>query len=197
MSTMSPGLGGVASPPSIPIPPPIPSSMFSPSSSGPALPVPLSYSAPTPQSHPNDSFNPLNGVGGQPSNPFSPRPTSERLVTPNLNPAVYPPPAGLDGLDGATTAADLARFRTAFTNDAETTTISSGNPGNPIGASIPMLQNASWTNFGIAAVKPGGGPVKDLCVKVHIRRSGKDAWSYLGRAFVTQDFAGQSSRVGE
>ena len=37
----------------------------------------------------------------------------------------------------------------------------------------------------------------DIPVKVHIRRPGKDAWVYLGRATVTQEIYGQSSRVGE
>ncbi|TDL28531.1 hypothetical protein BD410DRAFT_781052 [Rickenella mellea] len=36
---------------------------------------------------------------------------------------------------------------------------------------------------------------RELAVKVHIRRSGRDAWSYLGRAFVTQELAGHNSRV--
>lgn len=37
----------------------------------------------------------------------------------------------------------------------------------------------------------------EISVKVHIRRPGKDAWVYLGRATVTQEIHGQSSRVGE
>ena len=37
----------------------------------------------------------------------------------------------------------------------------------------------------------------EIPVKVHIRRPGKDAWIYLGRATVTQEIHGQSSRVGE
>ena len=37
----------------------------------------------------------------------------------------------------------------------------------------------------------------EIPVKVHIRRPGKDAWVYLGRATVTQEIHGQSSRVGE
>jgi len=37
--------------------------------------------------------------------------------------------------------------------------------------------------------------IRELCVKVHIRRSGKDTWSYLGRAFVSQEVIGHSSRV--
>lgn len=36
----------------------------------------------------------------------------------------------------------------------------------------------------------------EIPVKVHIRRPGKDAWVYLGRATVTQEIHGQSSRVG-
>ena len=37
----------------------------------------------------------------------------------------------------------------------------------------------------------------EIPVKVHIRRPGKDAWVYLGRATVAQEIHGQSSRVGE
>ena len=44
---------------------------------------------------------------------------------------------------------------------------------------------------------PQKDPIRELCVKVHIRRSGKDSWSYLGRAFVTQEFIGHTSRVGK
>lgn len=38
---------------------------------------------------------------------------------------------------------------------------------------------------------------QEISVKVHIRRPGKDAWVYLGRATVTQEILGQSSRVGK
>ncbi|KAF9787258.1 hypothetical protein BJ322DRAFT_983423, partial [Thelephora terrestris] len=38
-------------------------------------------------------------------------------------------------------------------------------------------------------------PFPEISVKVHIRRPGKDAWVYLGRATVTQEILGQSSRV--
>lgn len=34
-------------------------------------------------------------------------------------------------------------------------------------------------------------------MKVHIRRPGKDSWVYLGRALVTQEITGQTSRVGK
>ena len=43
---------------------------------------------------------------------------------------------------------------------------------------------------------PQKDPIRELCVKVHIRRSGRDSWNYLGRAFVTQEFIGHTSRVG-
>jgi len=36
---------------------------------------------------------------------------------------------------------------------------------------------------------------RDIAVKVHIRRPGKDSWVYLGRALVTQEIVGQTSRV--
>ncbi|KIJ68523.1 hypothetical protein HYDPIDRAFT_82685 [Hydnomerulius pinastri MD-312] len=36
---------------------------------------------------------------------------------------------------------------------------------------------------------------RDIQVKVHIRRPEKDSWVYLGRALVSQEVMGQSSRV--
>ncbi|KAF8140321.1 hypothetical protein EV363DRAFT_341515 [Boletus edulis] len=36
---------------------------------------------------------------------------------------------------------------------------------------------------------------RDVQVKVHIRRPERDSWVYLGRALVSQEIAGQSSRV--
>jgi hypothetical protein len=38
---------------------------------------------------------------------------------------------------------------------------------------------------------------RDIAVKVHIRRPGKDSWVYLGRALVTHEVSAQSSRVGQ
>lgn len=38
---------------------------------------------------------------------------------------------------------------------------------------------------------------REICVKVHVRKPGRDAWTYLGRAFVTQEVIQQTSRVGE
>lgn len=37
---------------------------------------------------------------------------------------------------------------------------------------------------------------RDIAVKVHIRRPEKDAWTYMGRAIVSQEIIGQHSRVG-
>lgn len=37
---------------------------------------------------------------------------------------------------------------------------------------------------------------RDVQVKVHIRRPERDSWAYLGRALVSQEMTGQSSRVG-
>ena len=39
-------------------------------------------------------------------------------------------------------------------------------------------------------------PFRDISVKVHIRRPERDTWMYMGRGIVTQEIAGQSSRVG-
>jgi len=44
-------------------------------------------------------------------------------------------------------------------------------------------------------VAPQKEPVRDLCVKVHVRRTGKDAWTYLGRAFVSQELVGHSAQT--
>ena len=38
--------------------------------------------------------------------------------------------------------------------------------------------------------------LQDLSVKIHIRRAGRDSWTYLGRAYVSQDISGQSHRIG-
>ncbi|KZW00637.1 hypothetical protein EXIGLDRAFT_720872 [Exidia glandulosa HHB12029] len=38
-------------------------------------------------------------------------------------------------------------------------------------------------------------PVRNLAVKVHIRKSGRVAWKYVGRAHAMQEFHGNSSRV--
>ena len=37
---------------------------------------------------------------------------------------------------------------------------------------------------------------REIAVKVHIRRPERDSWVYLGRAMVSQEIIGQSSRVG-
>lgn len=39
-------------------------------------------------------------------------------------------------------------------------------------------------------------PFRDIHVKVHIRKPDRDSWAYLGRAIVSQEISGQSSRVG-
>ena len=49
----------------------------------------------------------------------------------------------------------------------------------------------------MSTAPPQREPIRELCVKVHIRRPGKDSWTYLGRAFVSQEFSGHNSRVGE
>ncbi|EJD55178.1 hypothetical protein AURDEDRAFT_109612 [Auricularia subglabra TFB-10046 SS5] len=38
-------------------------------------------------------------------------------------------------------------------------------------------------------------PVRNLAVKVHIRKAGRVAWKYVGRAYAMQEFHGNSSRV--
>lgn len=49
----------------------------------------------------------------------------------------------------------------------------------------------------IASVLPPAREFRDIQVKVHIRRPERDSWAYLGRALVSQEVVGQSSRVGE
>jgi hypothetical protein len=49
----------------------------------------------------------------------------------------------------------------------------------------------------IANVLPPAREFRDIQVKVHIRRPEKDSWVYLGRALVSQEVVGQSSRVGK
>ncbi|KAF7320061.1 hypothetical protein MKEN_00790400 [Mycena kentingensis (nom. inval.)] len=42
---------------------------------------------------------------------------------------------------------------------------------------------------------PREQPIRDIQVKVHIRKPERDTWSYVGRGIVSQVVAGQSSRV--
>lgn len=37
---------------------------------------------------------------------------------------------------------------------------------------------------------------RQLPVRVHVRRPGRDAWFYIGRATVSHEVIGQTSRVG-
>jgi len=43
--------------------------------------------------------------------------------------------------------------------------------------------------------RTGSPAVRNLSVKVHIRKAGRVAWKYIGRAIVQQEFSGQTSRV--
>ncbi|OSD03171.1 hypothetical protein PYCCODRAFT_1434589 [Trametes coccinea BRFM310] len=38
-------------------------------------------------------------------------------------------------------------------------------------------------------------PIRDIPVKVHVRKPEKDSWAYMGRGVVSQEITGQSSRV--
>ncbi|KAH8120267.1 hypothetical protein DFH11DRAFT_47109 [Phellopilus nigrolimitatus] len=80
---------------------------------------------------------------------------------------------------------------------------SMGTPSESVQDPGPSIQSAPSPDE-LYEVSPGipdfqsppqKDPIRELCVKVHIRRSGKDSWSYLGRAFVTQEFIGHTSRV--
>jgi len=47
----------------------------------------------------------------------------------------------------------------------------------------------------LAPIPTSSREFRDIQVKVHMRRPEKDSWVYLGRALVSQEIAGQSSRV--
>ncbi|KAI0361505.1 hypothetical protein OH77DRAFT_1508453 [Trametes cingulata] len=47
----------------------------------------------------------------------------------------------------------------------------------------------------IASASQPREPIRDIPVKVHIRRPEKDSWAYMGRGIVSQEITGQSSRV--
>lgn len=68
-------------------------------------------------------------------------------------------------------------------------------PSDPPTTVFPTGLFEPATNIPDFSAPPQKDPIRELCVKVHIRRSGKDSWSYLGRAFVTQEFIGHTSRV--
>jgi hypothetical protein len=88
-----------------------------------------------------------------------------------------------------------AEPETLETNEPSTSQSSAFNLGN--------LMQSLTTPPGPTPTLASTGPSRsregfpEIPVKVHIRRPGKDAWVYLGRATVTQEILGQSSRVGE
>ncbi|KAI0825030.1 hypothetical protein BC628DRAFT_1375151 [Trametes gibbosa] len=47
----------------------------------------------------------------------------------------------------------------------------------------------------IASAAQPREPIRDIPVKVHIRRPDKDSWAYMGRGIVSQEVSGQSSKV--
>ncbi|KAI0328476.1 hypothetical protein GY45DRAFT_1326183 [Cubamyces sp. BRFM 1775] len=47
----------------------------------------------------------------------------------------------------------------------------------------------------IASAAQPREPIRDIPVKVHIRRPERDSWAYMGRGIVSQEITGQSSRV--
>ncbi|KAI0651955.1 hypothetical protein C8Q79DRAFT_1114815 [Trametes meyenii] len=47
----------------------------------------------------------------------------------------------------------------------------------------------------IASAAQPREPIRDIPVKVHIRKPEKDSWAYMGRGVVSQEITGQSSRV--
>ena len=84
---------------------------------------------------------------------------------------------------------------TLETNEASTSQGSAFNLGNlmqslttPPGSTPTLVSTAPSRSREV---------FPEIPVKVHIRRPGKDAWVYLGRATVSQEIHGQSSRVGE
>jgi len=69
----------------------------------------------------------------------------------------------------------------------------SGNAVAPVPDELYQMNGLNIPAFD--AVQPQREPIRDLCVKVHTRRSGKDNWTYLGRAWVSQEIVGHNSRV--
>lgn len=84
---------------------------------------------------------------------------------------------------------------TLETNEASTSQGSAFNLGNLM-QSLTTPPGPTPTLASTAPSRSREG-FPDIPVKVHIRRPGKDAWVYMGRATVTQEIYGQSSRVGE
>ncbi|KAL1951828.1 hypothetical protein VTO73DRAFT_977 [Trametes versicolor] len=58
----------------------------------------------------------------------------------------------------------------------------------------PVTNNNSNNTIVATAAQPRE-PIRDIPVKVHIRRPDKDSWAYMGRGVVSQEVTGQSSRV--
>ncbi|OAX44223.1 hypothetical protein K503DRAFT_765203 [Rhizopogon vinicolor AM-OR11-026] len=59
----------------------------------------------------------------------------------------------------------------------------------------PPSVGMEYVSSSIPNVLPPAREFRDIQVKVHIRRPEKDSWAYLGRALVSQEVVGQSSRV--
>ncbi|KAG2154772.1 hypothetical protein DEU56DRAFT_770282 [Suillus clintonianus] len=59
---------------------------------------------------------------------------------------------------------------------------------------LPSIES-EYTSSLMPNVLPPAREFRDIQVKVHIRRPEKDSWAYLGRALVSQEVVGQSSRV--
>lgn len=69
---------------------------------------------------------------------------------------------------------------------------------------IPPLDNLQLQGAGMlttatqsveTSIPQGREGVRDIPVKVHIRRPDRDTWVYLGRAIVTQETIGRSQRI--
>ncbi|KAI6047696.1 hypothetical protein EDC04DRAFT_2619544 [Pisolithus marmoratus] len=65
--------------------------------------------------------------------------------------------------------------------------------GTPL--QVPESQVVATYDEPASSVAQPRREFKDIQVKVHVRRPERDSWMYLGRALVSQEFIGQSSRV--
>jgi len=58
-----------------------------------------------------------------------------------------------------------------------------------------QLANANTSSASSASPRLFKDPFRELQVKVHVRRHGKDMWTYVGRCTAAQEILGQSSRI--
>ena len=67
---------------------------------------------------------------------------------------------------------------------------------SPVAVLTEMDRLYEQMRSAIASAAQPREPIRDIPVKVHIRRPERDSWAYMGRGVVSQEITGQSSRVG-